>query len=208
MTAKLIISIAYIGAVATPYRRNSDTLSTMYTLLASIMVRCVQNQSFLLIVAASTKLRIFSNPLASLYDGIRIEVSPIQTWKLHPMNVPAIHVAELCRIIHPRCIRNRYSPLRDHLAQRIQPLVLKVPDTVALKWSDFVQLCAERIYIFIYFIGVSRRAIRSHIMRKALQFLAPLVFYQPLCCFIFCTLWENKLLIITQTSWQVIFPLI
>ena len=108
----------------------------MYTLLACIMVWCVQDQSFLLIVAASTKLRIFSNPMASLYDGIRIEVPPIQTWKLHPMNVPAIHVAELCRIIHPRCIRNRYSPLRDHLAQRIQPLVLKVPNTVALKWSD------------------------------------------------------------------------
>lgn len=43
------------------------------------------------------------------------------------------HVAQLCWIIHPRCIRNRYSPLCDHLAQRIQPLVLKVPDTVALK---------------------------------------------------------------------------
>lgn len=140
------------------------------------MVRCVQNQSFLLIVAASTKLRIFFNPLASLYDGLRIEVPPIQTWKLHPMNVSTIHVAELCRIIHPRCIRNRYSPLRDHLAQRIQPLVLKVPDTVALKWSDFVQLCAERIHIFINFIGVSRSSHtdnRSHIMRKALQFLAP-----------------------------------
>lgn len=134
MTAKWIISIAYIGAVATPYRRNSGTLSTMYTLLAGIMVRCVQDQSFLLIVAASTKLRIFSNPLASLYDGI--EVPPIQMWKLHPMNVSAIHVAQLCWIIHPRCIRNRYSPLRDHLAQRIQPLVLKVPNTVALKWSD------------------------------------------------------------------------
>ena len=43
------------------------------------------------------------------------------------------HVAELRWIIHPRCIRNRYSPLRDHLAQRIQPLVLKVPDTVTQK---------------------------------------------------------------------------
>lgn len=43
------------------------------------------------------------------------------------------HVAQLCWIIHLLCIRNRYSPLRNHLAQRIQPLVLKVPDTVALK---------------------------------------------------------------------------
>ena len=148
----------------------------MYTLLASIMVRCVQNQSFLLIVAASTKLRIFSNPLASLYDGKRIEVPPIQTWKLHPMNVHANHVAELCRIIHPRCIRNRNSPLCDHLTQRIQPLVLKEPDTVALKWSDLVQFCAERIHIFIYFIGIFRSSYtdsRSPIMRKALQFLAP-----------------------------------
>ena len=133
----------------------------MYTLLAGIMVRCVQDQSFLLIVAASTKLRIFSNPLASLYDGLRIEVPPIQTWKLHPMNVSAIHVAQLCWIILPRCIRNRYSPLCDHLTQRIQPLVLKVPDTVTLKWSDLVQFCAERIHIFIYFIGFSRRAIRT-----------------------------------------------
>ena len=86
------------------------------------------------------------------------------------------HVAQLCWIIHPRCIRNRYSPLCDHLTQRIQPLVLKVPDTVALKWSDFIQLCAERIHIFIYFIGVfplSHTDNRSHIMRKALQFLAP-----------------------------------
>lgn len=43
------------------------------------------------------------------------------------------HVAQLCWIIHPLCIRNRYSPLGDHLAQRTQPLVLKVPDTVTLK---------------------------------------------------------------------------
>lgn len=86
------------------------------------------------------------------------------------------HVAQLCWIIHTRCIRIRYSPLRDHLAQRIQPLVLKVPDTVALKWSDLVQFCAERIHIFIYFIGIFRSNHtdnRSHIMRKALQFLAP-----------------------------------
>ncbi len=43
------------------------------------------------------------------------------------------HVAELCRIIHPRYIRNRYSPLCDHLTQRIQLLVLKMPDTVTQK---------------------------------------------------------------------------
>ncbi len=53
---------------------------------------------------------------------------------------------------------------------------IKVPDTLALKRSNFVQFCAERIHIFIYFIGIFRSSHtdnRSHIMRKALQFLAP-----------------------------------
>lgn len=175
------------------------------------MVRCVQDQSFLLIVAASTKLRIFSNPLASLYDGIRIEVTPIQTWKLHPMNVSAIHVAQLCWIIHPRCIRNRYSPLRNHLAQRIQPLVLKVPDTVSSEMIRFhPALCRTDSHIHLFHWGFPVEPYGQPVPyhAKSTPIPRPLVFYQPLCCFIFCTLWENKLLILTQTSWQVIFPLI
>ena len=175
------------------------------------MVRRVQNQSFLLIIAASTKLRIFFNPLASLYDGLRIEVPPIQTWKLHPMNVSAIHVAELCRIIHPRCIRNRYSPpLRSfdpaHPTTRAQSA--RYSNSEMIRSRPVLCRTDSHIHLFHWDFPVEPYGQPVPYHAKSAPIPRPFVFFQPLCCFIFCTLWENKLLVLTQTSWQVIFPLI